>query len=488
MRLVLIILEEVPQAILKGVAALVLVYFLLFFGLGDVGLLGPDEPRYASIGREMAHSGDWVTPRLWGDRWFEKPALLYWMTGAAFRAGIDDDLAPRLPVALWSLAFLAFYYFWLRREFGGRSAAISALILASSAGWFAFSRICATDLPMSAAFAASILLSLAWVREERSQYALPAGVLLGVAALAKGLVPLVLTAPLLWFGRRRAKDLVAYYGFALAVAAPWYVLCALRNGMPFLHEFFWRHHFGRMVTGEMQHVQPFWFYAPVLAAGFLPWTPLLGLAGSQRVWRDGRLRFLLLTAGFGFLFFSASTNKLPGYLLPLFPLLALVVGQALAGVCSARGWLVAATAMLAVFPVAGAVLPAAVGSGLSRAEMPEIQWIVLLPVAVVAAVVFLFEQRGARTAAVATVGSGVAAGVVYLVLTVFPILDKQVSARKLWEECAEFSHRLCVGDIHRNWRYGLNYYSIEPLPACPEDDRPLQLEQRERQRPVVVHR
>ena len=72
-------------------------------------MLGPDEPRYASVGREMARSGDWITPRLWGQPWFEKPALLYWMTGAAFRLGFSEDLAPRVPVALFSVAFLVFF-------------------------------------------------------------------------------------------------------------------------------------------------------------------------------------------------------------------------------------------------------------------------------------------------------------------------------------------------------------------------------------------
>ncbi|HSW51218.1 MAG TPA: hypothetical protein VLH09_13630, partial [Bryobacteraceae bacterium] len=78
----------------------VALYLVYFYGLTGAGLIGPDEPRYASIGREMARSGDWVTPRLWGDPWFEKPPLLYWMTASATRLGLGDDLAPRLPVAL----------------------------------------------------------------------------------------------------------------------------------------------------------------------------------------------------------------------------------------------------------------------------------------------------------------------------------------------------------------------------------------------------
>ena len=96
-----------------------------FTGL-TIPLLGPDEPRYAAIGREMARSGDWITPRLWGEAWFEKPALLYWMTATAFRAGLGEDLAPRLPVAILSVVFLVFFERVLERRYGARSAPIGS--------------------------------------------------------------------------------------------------------------------------------------------------------------------------------------------------------------------------------------------------------------------------------------------------------------------------------------------------------------------------
>src|SRR5260370_459845 len=139
-----------------------LAYFLYFFGLTRAGLLGPDEPRYAAVGREMARSGDWVTPRLLGEAWFEKPALLYWMTGAGFRLGLGDELAPRLPVALLSLLFLAFFHLCLRREFGARPASYATAILGTSAGWIAFSYVATPDLPMSAFFSAAMLSGMVW--------------------------------------------------------------------------------------------------------------------------------------------------------------------------------------------------------------------------------------------------------------------------------------------------------------------------------------
>src|SRR5215831_9929640 len=112
-----------------------LIYFLYFFHLTATGMLGPDEPRYAAIGREMARSGDWVTPRLWGEPWFEKPPLIYWMTAVAFRLGLGEDLAPRLPVAIVSVAFLVLFFRLLRRDFGVEPAFFASAILATTAGW-----------------------------------------------------------------------------------------------------------------------------------------------------------------------------------------------------------------------------------------------------------------------------------------------------------------------------------------------------------------
>src|ERR1700722_13827581 len=233
--------------------ALPLAYFLYFFGLTAAGVVGPDEPRYASIGREMAHSGDWITPRLWGQPWFEKPALLYWMIGAAFRAGLGQDIAPRLPVVLMSVAFLALYWWILRREFGCLVAWSATLILSTSAGWWAYSQSGVTDLPLSATFAAAMLLALPWVAR-RDQRLLPyAAVMMGLAVLAKGPVPLVLAAPLAlaWRSFRdllRTRVLVPF----LLSAFPWFVLCYLLNGAAFLREFFWLHNFQRFTNGSLQ--------------------------------------------------------------------------------------------------------------------------------------------------------------------------------------------------------------------------------------------
>ncbi|MGB9606551.1 MAG: ArnT family glycosyltransferase, partial [Bryobacteraceae bacterium] len=173
-----------------GVLAPVALCAVLYLtALDAAGLLGPDEPRYAWIAREMARTGDWVTPKLWGQPWFEKPPLTYWMMALAFRCGLGDDLAPRLPVALASLLFLASYRHALAREFGPRAATFATLILGTSAGWLAYSRIGVTDIPLAVTFSGAMLAALPWLARGDRRLLPLAAALLGLAVLAKGLVP-----------------------------------------------------------------------------------------------------------------------------------------------------------------------------------------------------------------------------------------------------------------------------------------------------------
>jgi 4-amino-4-deoxy-L-arabinose transferase-like glycosyltransferase len=466
------------------VAALAL-YFLIFFGLSGMGVVGPDEPRYASIGREMARSGDWVTPRLWGSPWFEKPPLIYWMTALATRAGLDQDTAPRLPVALASLAFLLFYFRVLRREFGPAPALYATVMLGTCAGWVGYSRIGATDLPMTAAFAAAMLLSLGWVgREERKGLA-AAGAWLGVAVLAKGLVPLALAIPLWWMGRKRWRDWVVPGVILLLVAGPWYAAVTLRNGWAFIDEFFVRQHFARLASNSLMHGQPVWFYLPVLFGGLFPWTPMLLLAGRKGLYVDRRLRFLLGWVLFGLVFFSVSTNKLPGYLLPLLPAVAALAGVALAGIKQAKWWLTSVAALLLLVPAGAQVLPHALAAGLSRAPRGRLDWYWIPAAMLVAGACWWLEKKGRRQSAVRLLGGVIVAGVVVLECTTLAGIDRMVSARPLWRSIRDHSDQVCVERMHRSWRYGLNYYSGVPLPECSVAPRPLRIEQMPGRPPYV---
>jgi 4-amino-4-deoxy-L-arabinose transferase-like glycosyltransferase len=447
--------------LLVGAAAL---YFLYFFGLTRTGLVGPDEPRYAAIGRAMAESGDWVTPRLWGEPWFEKPALLYWMTAAGFETGLDLDLAPRLPVAIASVAFLIYFFVVLRREFGDLAAFYATTVLATSAGWLAYSHVAVTDLPMSAAFAAAMLA----VMSGRSR--ILAGVFLGAAVLAKGLVPLALFLPALWYWRKRVSDVLVLLAVAFLVAAPWYVLVTLRNGAPFLEDFFWKQHFARYLTGALQHERPFWFYVPVLLAGFFPWTPLLWFLFQKQIYREARATFLLVWLAWGFLFFSISRNKLPGYLLPLLPAAAALIGIAIAETKPRSIKMVcllgACAALLTLTPMIGEVLPPALASGLSRLSMFVVSvssnWV--YPVLLTGFVCAFLEWKGRREWAIGAIALLTTIAVVRLVSDVYPTLDREASARARWRSSA--NSITCVSNENRSLRYGMSYYAGRSLPDC----------------------
>jgi 4-amino-4-deoxy-L-arabinose transferase-like glycosyltransferase len=450
-----------------------LAYLLYFYDAGAAGLVGPDEPRYASIAREMARSGDWITPRLWGQPWFEKPALLYWMSGAGFRAGLGPELAPRLPVALMAVGFLGFYWWILRREFGERPAWLATLILGTSGLWLGFSQAGVADLPLTATFSAAMLLALPWAARREARFLPAAGAMLGLAVLAKGLVPLALAAPLALRGRS-LRDLIRprVAGPFLLVALPWYLACYLRNGRAFLTSFFWEHHFGRFTSDALMHGQPWWFYLPVLAGALLPWSPLVPLAARRAAYRDPRRRFLLAWLLFGLVFFSVAANKLPGYVLPLMPAAAALMGLALDEAAHARPWLACCALLLVAFPIAAVVLPAAVASGFSRAPHPAFQAIWLVA-AGVAAVVWVLESRGRRLAAVLAIAAGAAAGTFYVKRATVPELDRAASARTLWREIEGRAGDVCIDNIQRNWRYGLNYYSVTPLAECSEQPKRL---------------
>jgi 4-amino-4-deoxy-L-arabinose transferase-like glycosyltransferase len=413
----------------------------------------------------MALSGDWITPRLWGEAWFEKPPLLYWLIALGFKAGLGEDLAPRLPIALLSAGFILLFFHQIRREFGERAALYASGILATSAGWLAYSHVAVTDIPLATTFSAALLLCLPWVRSGGRRGLLVAGILLGLAVLAKGLVPLVLIAPLLWIAGRRWPDLLILAGAALAVALPWYLLCYWYNGDVFVDEFIWKHHFARFASTELQHVQPWWFYSPVLLGLLFPWSPTLVLLPHRST--DSRRTLLLAVVLFGFVFFSLATNKLPGYLLPLLPPLAAILGIRLAEASRVWVWLGCSAGLLLLTPVVASVLPRALAGGLSSVEsVGGLSWLVMVPLAVLAGVAVWLARRGQRTYAVAVVVTSATLAVVYMKWAMFPELDRVVSARPLWQQIRSHPDQFCDGNLHRSIRYGLAYYAGKPLKPC----------------------
>jgi 4-amino-4-deoxy-L-arabinose transferase-like glycosyltransferase len=363
--------------------------FLFFFGLGDFGLLGPDEPRYAQIAREMLVRHDWITPTLCGKAWLEKPVFYYWQAILAYRAFGVCDWAARLPAAVdATLMIMATYVFLWRFRPGCQLD--GALMTASAAGVVGFARAAGTDMPLAAMFTIASLAWYAWYESRSVRYLALFYLFLGLATLAKGPVAVLLAVATIGafaiakFETRLISQTLWIPGILLFSAAtlPWYITVQLRNP-EFFRVFFLEHNFARFATDVFHHHQPFWFYIPVLLLGLLPWTVFALSALAQAVamaWQQRRASphferafpiFLVVWLIMPMVFFSASQSKLPGYILPALPAGTIILADYLwnqAGTNKSPGWL------LAVLHSIVAVLPLFVAIMLSPLDMHHLKW------------------------------------------------------------------------------------------------------------------
>jgi 4-amino-4-deoxy-L-arabinose transferase-like glycosyltransferase len=331
-----------PQFAFLAVLAVSAITF--FFGLGRLGFLGPDEPRYAEVAREMFASGDYISTRLCGCLWFEKPVLLYWMSAAGYHLFGVNEFAARLPTALAALATVVLLYVALRRLALPRLALAAALVLSTSGIFVAYARVATPDILLTAAMTAALLAAMlstnAGVRM-RSVYWMLSGLSMGLGMLAKGLVVVVLVGAILagylliskQLKSVRWRDCIAGFVVFLAIAGTWYIPVTMRHGWSFIEEFFVRHHFQRYTTNEFGHPQPVYFFLAVALAGTAPWLffliPAAARLRSLKQQTDNRSSLLTLAwvwVVVPILFFSFSESKLPGYILPIFPALAVIIG------------------------------------------------------------------------------------------------------------------------------------------------------------------
>ena len=200
---------------------------------------------------------------------------------------------------------------------------------------------------------------------------------------------------------------------------------------------------------------------------------------------DVRRSFLLAIALFGFVLFSVSRNKLAGYLLPLIPALAVLVGSQFETKPLAefsRKWLLAPTVLIATIPVVAGALPATLAARpISSFRLPPFTPTEAFYVAAPLAALML----GRRTWILLLLVLCIAAGGIFLKSSAYPEIDETVSARGLWREIKTRHLTVCNGGINRDWLYGLSFYSGAAIPDCGHGHYDAELTAHGRSRPAL---
>ncbi len=308
-------------------------------------LVKPDEGRYAEIPREMVKSGDWTTPRLNELKYFEKPPLQYWATAVAYTVFGEHQWTSRLWAGLTGFAGILLVWFAGLRLFGREAADYAAMLLGSSLLYVLIGHINTLDMGVTFFITLGIFALLLGQSEtdekKRRNWMLLAWAGMALAVLSKGLMGLILpgTAVLIYCALQRdltvLKRMHWLPGLAVffLIVTPWFYL-VMKANPEFFEKFFIYEHYTRFITKDLGRYQPWYYFVPILLSGALPWTVLM-FDSVLRAWRDGGRadkafspeRFLMIWAVFIYLFFSVSGSKLPSYLLPMFPALALLMGQ-----------------------------------------------------------------------------------------------------------------------------------------------------------------
>lgn len=448
--------------------------FLFYWGLGAIGLVGADEPRYAQIAREMLARHDWVTPVLNGAAWLEKPVLYYWGAMLSYSVFGVSDWAARVPSAVLATAMVFAAYAFMRRLRPG-SQLDAALTLASLAAIIGFARAASTDMPLTATFTIAMLAWYAWFETRRSIWLYGAYVFLALATLAKGPVAPFLAAivvlPFLiirreWTPLRLTFSLPGLLLY-LAVALPWYAMVQHRNPQ-FVRVFILEHNLDRFGTNMFQHKQPFWYFIPVVLVALIPWI-VFAVAAVVRAIRESlstRSSFELffgLWAIVPIVFFSFSQSKLPGYILPAIPAFAILAAEYLWRRVEEGNepslWLTS--------------LHALTGGGLIGSALLTVYFVYRIPIKPLAAFIAIFVgiaiftamlvaiyAKGLRTVRFATLGPVVLA-LAFVIKAATPAIDSKNSERLVAQDLAKIAPPgmpIAVSNVPRTVEYGLNFY------------------------------
>jgi len=462
----------------RAAAAVLLGLLVAFLGAtGSRALNVPDEGRYAEVAREMLRLGDFVTPRLDGVPFLDKPPLFYWLEAAAFAVFGVHVWSARLVPALLGFAGCVMVYGAAARLRGRRAGILSALVLAANPYYFGASQYVNHDLAVAIWIAAALLAFAVGDREEgpaRPRWLWAGYAAMALAVLTKGLIGIVLPlgAVGIWMAATRRWREIRRYQLpsgllvAAAVAVPWHLVAQARNpGL--LHHLIVVQHFQRFAGSGFNNPAGPLFFPAIIALGLLPWSPLLP-AALRRAWSafrrergEGRTELLLLLwPALVVVFFSIPHSKLAGYALPAVPPLALLVGleldERLARPAGGRARALAVSA--ALMALVGAALAAApFVSALRGLPLPAAAALVLGGVGALVAGAVAFARR--RSGLPAAIAAHVAFAAILVTATppALPFVLRD-STEAL---AAALAPRLAPGDVvvsYRRWFYDLPVY------------------------------
>jgi 4-amino-4-deoxy-L-arabinose transferase-like glycosyltransferase len=351
---------------------LILFLAVWFYTLGARTLVPSDEGRYAEMAREMAATGDWITPRLNALKYFEKPPLQTWMNALTFKLFGLGEWQARLWSGLCGLFGIALVTYTGRRVFSPWVGATAGLVLASSFWWAGLSHVNVLDMGLSGMMTLALCGMLLAQHNpagigERRNWMLACWAGMALAFLSKGPIGIILPGGVLVLYTLISRDwsiwkrlnLVRGLAIFTLIAAPWFLLVWLKN--PEHPHFFFIHENWERFFSKVHHREgPIYYFVPFLIAGTVPWSGVLAQsiwAGRRDVANGFRPKIMLLIwAVFIFCFFSFSSSKLPHYILPIFPALALLIANFLE-TAKARSWMLAAGFLAAIAAAGLAFVP-----------------------------------------------------------------------------------------------------------------------------------
>jgi 4-amino-4-deoxy-L-arabinose transferase-like glycosyltransferase len=315
---------------------------LLFGGLGQLPLFSRDEALYAEASREMYAGGDWITPRINALAFYEKPPLYYWATAVCLHIFGVSPFAVRFPAALAAVLTILLTALLGTRLWGRRAGFLAGLALLLSLQIPIIGRMGIMDMPLTCLILLTLLAYEQWCRRPRFSKVLQLGLCIGLAILLKGMAGLIAPAiiffHILLFQRAKGKSLILPAAVAIiiaaALAAPWFIIMGIRHGGAYGATFFIHEHLIRMTKPLQGHSGPVWYYLGIMLISFFPWIMLLPAALCHReapfdkekaFWRS----LAMVWMGLVLIPFSLMQTKLPGYITPLFPALALLAGAEL---------------------------------------------------------------------------------------------------------------------------------------------------------------